>query len=417
MKIGYACIPLTINERTSRGLTLKKFSKDIFLDVVKQNIIGLKKILENNEKLNIKLFRISSDIVPLGSHSINEIEWYNYFKNELNEIGEFVKKCGMRISMHPGQYTVLNALKDDIVENAIKDLEYHSKFLDTLGLNSSNKIILHIGGGYGDKNAAINRFIENFKRLSSSVKNRLVIENDGKIFDIEDVLYVSSKIGIPVIFDNLHHECNHQKDESIKEIMKKVIKTWKEKDGNVKVHYSQQNLQKQVGAHSNTIMVKAFLEYYDEVKEFNPDIMLEVKDKDISAIKCNLIINDVNNINKKLNSTIMEKQWAKYKYVLMERNYKYYKECSKMVKEKCSLKEFYEYMDEVINIDVEDGSFINTAEHVWGYVKDDVTDKEKVHFAKLLLDMHHKEKAKLYLRKLCDRYNAEYILNSYYFYY
>ena len=86
MKIGYACIPLTINERTSRGLTLKKFSKDIFLDVVKQNIVGLKKILENNEKLNIKLFRISSDIVPLGSHSINEIEWHNYFKNELNEI-------------------------------------------------------------------------------------------------------------------------------------------------------------------------------------------------------------------------------------------------------------------------------------------------------------------------------------------
>ncbi|NNU76257.1 UV DNA damage repair endonuclease UvsE [Clostridium estertheticum] len=417
MKIGYACIPLTINERTARGLTLKKFSKEIFLDVVKENIIGLKKILENNEKLNIKLFRISSDIVPLGSHSINEIEWYNYFKNELNEIGEFVKKCGMRVSMHPGQYTVLNALKDDIVENAIKDLEYHSKFLDSLGLNSSNKIILHIGGGYGDKNAAVKRFIENFKRLSSSVKNRLVIENDGKIFNIEDVLYVSSKTGIPVIFDNLHHECNHQKDESIKEIMNKVIKTWKEKDGNVKVHYSQQNLQKQVGAHSNTIMVKAFLEYYDEIKEFNPDIMLEVKDKDVSAIKCNLIINNINNINKKLISTIMEKQWAKYKYVLMERNYKYYKECSKMVKEKCSLKEFYEYIDEVINIDVEDGSFINTAEHVWGYVKDDVTDKEKVHFAKLLLDMLHKEKAKLYLRKLCDRYNAEYILNSYYFYY
>ncbi|MBW9170902.1 UV DNA damage repair endonuclease UvsE [Clostridium estertheticum] len=417
MKIGYACIPLTINERTSRGLTLKKFSKEIFLDVVKQNIIGLKKILENNEKLNIKLFRISSDIVPLGSHSINEIGWYNHFKNELNEIGQFVKKCGMRVSMHPGQYTVLNALKDDIVENAIKDLEYHSKFLDSLGLNSSNKIILHIGGGYGDKNAAVNRFIENFKRLSSSVKNRLVIENDGKIFNIEDVLYVSSKTGIPVIFDNLHHECNHQKDESIKEIMNKVIKTWKEKDGNVKVHYSQQNLQKQVGAHSNTIMVKAFLEYYDEIKEFNPDIMLEVKDKDVSAIKCNLIINNINNINKKNISTIMEKQWAKYKYVLMERNYKYYKECSKMVKEKCSLKEFYEYIDEVINIDVEDGSFINTAEHVWGYVKDDVTDKEKVHFAKLLLDMLHKEKAKLYLRKLCDRYNAEYILNSYYFYY
>ena len=287
-------------------------------------------------------------------------------------------------------------------------------------MDSSNKIILHIGGGYGDKNASMDRFIENFKRLSDSVKNRLVIENDGKIFNIEEVLYVSSKIGIPVIFDNLHHEGNHDLVEPIKEIMKKVMKTWKEKDGNIKVHYSQQNLQKQIGAHSNTITTKIFLDYYDEIKEFNPDIMLEVKDKDISAIKCNLIINNINNIdntNIKWNSTIIEKQWAKYKYVLMERNYKYYKECSKMVKEKCSFKEFYKYTDGVINTDVEDGSFINTAEHVWGYVKNYATDKERGHFEKLLLDILHKEKAKLYLNKLCVRYNAEYILNSYYFHY
>ncbi len=316
--------------------------------------------------------------------------------------------------MHPGQYTVLNAEKEEIVENAIKDLEYHAILLDSLGVDSSNKIILHIGGGYGDKIAAMNRFIENFKRLSISVKNRLVIENDDKIFNIDDVLFVSSEINIPVIFDNLHHECNHEVEMPIKEIMKKVAKTWKEKDGNIKVHYSQQNDDKQVGAHSNSIVVKEFLEYYDEVKEFNLDIMLEVKDKDISAIKCNLI---VDNMGKKLKNTIIEKQWAKYKYVLMERNYKYYKACSKLVKENCSIEEFYEYTDEIISFDVESGSFINTAEHVWGYVKNDVNEKEKKHFEKLILDMTHKDKVKLYLKKLCEKYNAEYIINSYYFNY
>ena len=414
MKIGYACIPLTTNARTNRRLTLKNFSEEMFLEILDQNLIDLRAILENNEKYNIKLFRISSDIVPLGSHSINEIPWHKHFQNELNEIGEYIKKCGMRVSMHPGQYTVLNAEKEEIVAKAIKDLEYHARFLDSLGVDSSNKIILHIGGGYGDKSAAMNRFIENFKRLSSSVKNRLVIENDGKIFNIDEVLLVSKEINIPVIYDNLHHECNHEIDVPIKEILNKVAKTWKEKDGNIKVHYSQQNLHKQVGAHSNTILVKKFLEYYDEVKKFNIDIMLEVKDKDISAIKCNLIIN---NVDKKSNAGIIQNQWAKYKYVLMERNYKYYKNCSKLVKENCSLEEFYEYTDEIINANVEDGSFINTAEHVWGYVKNDALDKELNHFKKLLLDMEHKEKIKLYLKKLSERYNAEYILNSYYFYY
>jgi len=414
MKIGYACIPLTINERTNRRLTLKKFSEKMFLEVLEQNILDLRKILENNDKFNISLFRISSDIVPLGSHSINEIKWYIHFQKELNEIGEYIKKCGMRVSMHPGQYTVLNAEKETIVVKAIKDLEYHAKLLDSLGVDSSNKIILHIGGGYGDKRASINRFIKNFERLSQSVKNRLVIENDGTIFTIEDVLFVSSKINIPVIFDNLHHECNHEMKMPIKEIMNKVAKTWNEKDGHIKVHYSQQNRHKQVGAHSNTIIVKTFLEYYGEIKEFNPDIMLEVKDKDISAIKCNFV---VNNMYKKLNATIIEKQWAKYKYLLMERNYKYYKHCSKMVKENCSVEEFYEYTDEIINFDVENGSFINTAEHVWGYVKNYALDKEKNHFNKLLLDLEHKEKVKIYLKKLCDKYNTEYMINSYYFCY
>lgn len=414
MKIGYACIPLTVDARTNRRLTLKNFSKEMFLQVLEQNLIDLRIILENNDKYNIKLFRISSDIVPLGSHSINEVAWHKYFENELNAIGEYIKERGMRVSMHPGQYTVLNAQKEDIVLKAVEDLEYHSRFLDSLGVDTSNKIILHIGGGYGDKSAAINRFIENFKKLSPSVKNRLVIENDDKIFNIEDLLYISHEINIPVIFDNLHHECNHKIEMPIKEIMSKVAKTWQEKDGAIKIHYSQQDLSKKIGSHSNTIVAEKFIEYYQEVKEFNTDIMLEVKDKDISAIKCNLI---VNNLNKKLKPEVIEKQWAKYKYVLMERNYKYYKYCSKLLKENCSIEEFYKYTDRIINLDVDNGSFINTAEHVWGYIKNNASDREQMHFKKLLLNIDHKENVKIYLKKLCDKYNAEYMLNSYYFNY
>ncbi len=414
MKIGYACIPLTIDAKTNRRLTIKNFSEKMLLEVLGQNLIDFREILENNEMNNIKLFRISSDIVPLGSHSINEVEWYIHYENELNEIGKYIKKCGMRVSMHPGQYTVLNAQKEDIVEKAIKDLEYHATFLDCLGVDASNKIILHIGGGYGDKVSAINRFIENFKRLSPSVKKRLVIENDDRTFNINDLLFVSGEINIPVIFDNLHHECNHDNDMSIKEIMNKAANTWKKEDGNPKVHYSQQDPNKHVGAHSKTIMVEKFLEYFETVKEFNIDIMLEVKDKDISAIKCNLLLSDM---DKKLKHGVIEKQWSKYKYLLMEINYKYYKECSRIVKEDCSIQEFYKYIDEIMNLDVEDGSFINTCEHVWGYVKNNTSDKEQVHFKKLLVDIKRKEKVKLYLKKLCVKYNAEYMLNSYYFYY
>ena len=414
MKIGYACVPLTVDARTNRRLTVKNFSKEMFLQILEQNLKDLWIILENNDKYNIKLFRISSDIVPLGSHSINKVLWYEHFQKELYDIGDFIKDRGMRVSMHPGQYTVLNALKEDIVAKAIEDLEYHTRFLDSLGVDTTNKIILHIGGGYGDKSTSINRFIENFKRLPFSVKERLVIENDDKIFNINDVLFVSKEINIPVIFDNLHHECNHEQEITLKEIIKKVAKTWQKKDGFIKTHYSQQDSHKQKGSHSKTIIVENFIEYYEGVKEFNADIMLEVKDKDISAIKCNFI---VNNINKKLKLGVIENQWAKYKYVLMERNYKYYKHCSKLVKENCTIEEFYEYTDSIINLDIDDGGFVNAAEHVWGYVKTNASCREQLHFKKLLLDIEHKDKVKLYLKKLCEKYNAEYIINSYYFNY
>ena len=67
----------------------------------------------------------------------------------------------------------------------------------------------------------------------------------------------------------------------------------------MKVHYSEQDIFKKKGSHSPSISINSFLEYYEEVKEFSPDIMLEVKDKDVSAIKC---INSLKEINKTLNS-------------------------------------------------------------------------------------------------------------------
>lgn len=54
--------------------------------------------------------------------------------------------------MHPGQYTVINTPKEDVLFKSIKDIEYHCEFLDSLNVDYKNKIILHIGGVYGDKN-------------------------------------------------------------------------------------------------------------------------------------------------------------------------------------------------------------------------------------------------------------------------
>jgi len=283
-KIGYACITLGIKEKY-RTCRLSNLSSSLLEEIINHNLNILDKVIDYNIENNIKLFRISSDIIPFGS--LKEcIDYKNIFKNKLEEIGKKIKKNNIRVSMHPGQYTVINSNKEEVVSKSIKDLIYHCDFLDSLGTNSSSKIILHIGGVYGNKEEAVERFIFNYNKLNSNIKKRLVIENDDKSYNIFDVLKISSITNIPVVFDNLHNKINKYNDESDLYWINLCNKTWVIKDGNQKIHYSIQDINKKKGSHSETIDEIEFLKYYNSIKHLNIDIMLEVKDKDISAIKC-----------------------------------------------------------------------------------------------------------------------------------
>ena len=196
--------------------------------------------------------------------------------------------------MHPGQYTTLSSPNEDIIKRTIEDLKYQTQVLDSLGLDSSNKVILHIGGRYDDKQQTMDRFINEYEKLPDNIRNRLVIENDDKIYTVEDVLYISKRTGIPVIFDYLHHVLNHAGDNlDWKSALMKCRKTWRQEDGVQKIHYSQQAKDKRRGSHSLTIDVPEFLKFYNSLPK-PTDVMLEVKDKDISAIKCINAVKDKN---------------------------------------------------------------------------------------------------------------------------
>lgn len=456
MKIGYACIPIGIPQKTTRSFILKNFSEEKFIETLSLNLKDLKTILEYNLKNNIYMFRISSDIVPFGSHDINNIEWWNIFRDELLAIGNFIKNNNIRVSMHPGQYTVLNSPSEAIVEKALKDLEYHCIFLDSLGVDYKHKMVLHVGGVYGDKPSAVERFKINFKRLSESAKRRLILENDEKSYTIEDVLNICKDINIPAVFDNLHHICNPSLRENfykedLQYILEKVNTTWKSADGSMKLHYSDNDISKNMGAHSKFILTENFLEYYSAVKAFNSDVMLEVKDKNLSAIKCvnciqNIEINALNNSEENTslkqnsiynisNSSIkppkkstIYNEWAKYKYSVMEKDYAYYKECSKIVNSDKDIIAFYKYVDFALLSPFSVQNFKNTLYHTWGYFKDLAKEKEKAEFHLLLKDIEAVscigavdfakfEKAKRFIEKLSKKYKCEYLLNSYYFIY
>ncbi|WP_238948441.1 UV DNA damage repair endonuclease UvsE [Clostridium sp. YIM B02569] len=416
MSIGYACLTIGVPDTNLKSCTSKSLTEEKLLEIISYNLKSLKNIIEYNIKNNIKLFRISSDLIPFGSSHLNQLSWWNIFSQEFGEIGRKIMDNDIRVSMHPGQYTVLNSPSDDVVKRAIEDLNYHVKVLDNFGVGENHKIILHIGGVYNDKEQAIKRFADNYKRLNDQVKERLVIENDDKSYNINDVLKIGNGLNIPVVFDNLHNEINcYDREKSDSYWISECNKTWKEKDGRQKIHYSQQDPLKKAGSHSNTIKINKFIEFYESVKGKDIDIMLEVKDKNFSAVKC------INSIAENAKIKKLEEEWGRYKYKVLENSPSNYLEIRKLLKDKTQYPavKFYNYIEDAMEEEITIGNSINTALHVWGYFKNLADDKEKMSFLKSIEDYKNGKvsiksiKNKLF--KIAVKYNESYLLNSYYF--
>ena len=146
MNIGYACINVGTFETKMRSCLIKNATPEILSTLIQSNLEELDNILDYNIRNDIKLFRISSDIIPFGSHPINTLKWWEKFNNQLKEIGKKALENNIRLSMHPGQYTVINSLDEAVVKRSVADLKYHAKFLDSMGLGqeqSSRKIIIN----------------------------------------------------------------------------------------------------------------------------------------------------------------------------------------------------------------------------------------------------------------------------------
>ena len=414
--IGYACN--FVGDKSFKFRTLRKanITNDKLIEIISHNLNILKEIIIYNKENKIKLFRITSDLIPFGSSDYNTLDWGQVFKKEFEEIGKILKESHMRVSMHPGQYTVINSLREEVIINAFKDLEYHDKILNLLGTDKSSKIVIHIGGVYGDKEEAINRFIENYKKLKPSIKDRLIIENDDKSYNIEEVLYISEKTSAPVVYDNLHNQINPSPMEKNDLYwINKSKKTWKKEDGRQKTHFSMQGHNKKPGGHSETIYINEFKKYYEENLGEKIDIMLEVKDKNVSAIKC------VNTLEKDENIKYLEKDWAMYKYIILEKSHKNYLKIRTLLKDKNSypVLDFYNIIEETFKVDESKKDYINALNHVWGYFKTKSSEKEKNNYLRLI-DGYEKEKTKgesvkNFLYKLSLKYDEKYLYKSYYF--
>ena len=291
MNLGYACINMSLgkNVTTNRSMVKRTFNEkglDYVSELALANSKDVLKILVWNKNNNIKFFRLSSALVPWGDGlDLTTLKDYDEISIALRRAGDYAKANGIRITSHPGPFVVLTSPKENVVEAAIKDLELHGKIFDLLGLSQTpyNKINIHCNGVYGDKLSAMDRFCENYLRLSDSVKKRLTVENDDKatMYNVKDLMYIHNRINIPIVFDYHHHTFNTG-DLSEEEALKLASTTWG--DITPVVHYSES---KALHEENNKLKPQAHSDYIKSLPNtygLNVDIMVEAKAKELAIL-------------------------------------------------------------------------------------------------------------------------------------
>jgi UV DNA damage endonuclease len=292
MKIGYPCINNSILRTCPSTFRLASYSESKLIQTVRGNLTHLRQILDYNVNHGLLFFRISSDLIPFASHPICKLNWVELFHSEFEQIGAFIRKHSIRVSMHPDQFVILNSPNSAIIKSSSSELKYHCKVLDVMQLDETAKVQIHVGGVYGNKIEALIRFVRTYNTLSKAIRRRLVIENDDHLYNLKDCLDLNRQIGIPIVFDSFHHELFSNGD-SLKLALRKAASTWdKERDGLPIVDYSTQyigndesSIKIRKGKHAEQIEAVSFKKFLKETKDLDYDVMLEIKDKEKSALK------------------------------------------------------------------------------------------------------------------------------------
>lgn len=415
IRYGFACKTIGLPGAAQSSLTLSRASRDNLLAVSRNNLGALATMLRYCRSESLALMRISSDCIPLASHEAIDFDWQAELRPEFENLASLARQSGVRLSMHPGQYTVLNSPREDVVRKTVADLAYHAAFLDALQTGPECRIILHLGGGYGDKTAALQRLRDNLTGLPDGILQRLALENDERIYTIEDVLAVCRDFELPAIFDIFHHELNPPPHGDIQHWLDRTGATWSARSGRQKIHYSQQLAGGKPGMHSLTIAMRPFMQLHSLLEERELDVMLEVKDKNLSAVKC------ANLTQPGLPRKNLTEEWARYKYLVLERSPSAYSAIRRLLKsERPAAEAFYALLEDALTCDLEPGKARNAAEHVWGYVGKKATASESARMLDDLEllgnDLAPLPRIKRKILALATSNGEEYLLRSLYFY-
>ena len=272
---------------------------------LRTSIEALHGVLDYLERERIRMYRMTASLAPYATHP-DLPQFHRQVEEaagELAALGERARAMDLRLSSHPGQYVVLNSTEPAVVAAAVRDLELQAEIMDVMRLGPEAVVVLHVGGAAGGLDAGLERFEAGFERLSERARSRLVIENDDRTYALCHVLALHARIGVPVVWDILHHHCNDPDDVPDREALRLAVGTWAA-GVQPKIHYStpktaMEERRRRVGrrverswvlpqlrAHADVIDPIAFEHFLSETAVgVELDVMLEAKAKDLALLR------------------------------------------------------------------------------------------------------------------------------------
>jgi UV DNA damage endonuclease len=200
-------------------------------DLMKQNIESTRLLVERVGSLdvNLRMVRLSSDILPVYTESSWSYFWRQsdvkaYAERHFSQVGKIAREKNVRLSFHPGQFTVLASEDDNIVQRSIEEFEYHADMARYMGFGrefQDFKINVHISGRKGPEGVR-----QAYTKLSPEARNCITIENEENSWGLNDCLTLSDLL--PIVLD-IHHAWINEGEyiETTDPRVKRVIDSWR----------------------------------------------------------------------------------------------------------------------------------------------------------------------------------------------
>ena len=230
-RIGFACkymhpdqtqkkklleeVQRPLNTRSTTVQWLNRQTVDVaeerLWDIMVHNIASYKRLIEYVGSLHpeLRMVRLGSDVLPVYTEPTWSYYWRksdvrDYAAREFAKVGETARALDVRLSMHPGQFTVLASDNPEIVERSIEEFEYHTDVIRWMGYGQTFqdfKCNVHISGRQGP--AGIKHAVDT--RLSQEARNTITIENDENKWGIDASLELANTCAL--VLDIHHHWC------------------------------------------------------------------------------------------------------------------------------------------------------------------------------------------------------------------